>query len=295
MTDRTTAAGDDEGRGRTSGYGYGDADLVMSVDEVAREAERLMAERPKPATLRALAVGEPIVEITGLRAGYGKMEILHDLDLQLGAGQSLCLIGPNGAGKSTVLHSIYGFTNIFSGSIRVDGKDVTRLSPNRKLKTASVAYILQDNSVFAEMTVEENLLMGGYLMDRPSDAKRAAERVFDKYGRLAERRRQRAGVLSGGERRLLEISRALIMDPKVLLVDEPSIGLEPRFIDMVFDILGDLQRTEGKTIVMVEQNARKGLDFADIGYVLVSGQLALAGPGRELLDDPMVGRLFLGG
>ena len=126
-------------------------------------------------------------------------------------------------------------------------------------------------------------------------AKETAERVFDKYPRLAARRGQPARVLSGGERRLLEISRALVMRPDVLLVDEPSIGLEPRFIDMVFEILGDLRDTEGKTIVMVEQNARKGLEFADIGYVLVSGQVAIAGPGDELLENPEVGRLFLGG
>ncbi|MCH8000163.1 MAG: ATP-binding cassette domain-containing protein, partial [Proteobacteria bacterium] len=120
-------------------------------------------------------------------------------------------------------------------------------------------------------------------------------RVFEKYPRLAERRGQPAGVLSGGERRLLEISRALVMDPEVLLVDEPSIGLEPRFIDMVFEILDDLQNTEGKTIIMVEQNAKKGLEFADIGYVLVSGEIAIAGTGDELLENPEVGRLFLGG
>ena len=233
--------------------------------------------------------------VEGLRAGYGRMQILHDLDLMVGRGQSLCLIGPNGAGKSTVLHSIFGFADVYSGRVVVDGTDVTRLAPKDKLKSAGVAYILQDNSVFPDMTVEENLLMGGYLADRPRDAKAAAERVFAKYGRLAERRRQRAGTLSGGERRLLEISRALIMEPRVLLVDEPSIGLEPRFIDMVFEILADLQRTDGKTIVMVEQNAKKGLEFSDIGYVLVSGQVAMAGRGRELLDDPQVGRLFLGG
>ena len=125
-------------------------------------------------------------------------------------------------------------------------------------------------------------------------AKQAAERVFDRYERLAQRRHRKAGVLSGGERRLLEISRALIMEPEVLLVDEPSIGLEPRFIDMVFEILADLQCRDGKAIVMVEQNARKGLEFADIGYVLVSGRLAMAGPGDGLLENPEVGRLFLG-
>lgn len=137
--------------------------------------------------------------------------------------------------------------------------------------------------------------MGGFLLESRSAAKAAAERVFDKYDRLAARRRHAARVLSGGERRLLEISRALVMNPEVLLVDEPSIGLEPRFIDMVFEILDDLQRTEGKTIVMVEQNAKKGLEFSDIGYVLVSGKLALAGKASELLTDPDVGRLFLGG
>ncbi len=198
-----------------------------------------------------------------------------------------------------MLHSIYGFTNIFGGAIRIgegDGNsDVTALSSSQKLKTAGIAYILQDKSVFPAMTVEENLWMGGYLMDTPSQAKQAAERVFEKYPRLAERRTKPAGVLSGGERRLLEISRALVMDPEILLVDEPSIGLEPRFIDMVFEILDDLQNTEGKTIVMVEQNAKKGLEFADIGYVLVSGEVALAGTGDELLANPQVGRLFLGG
>ncbi|SVC60776.1 uncharacterized protein METZ01_LOCUS313630 [marine metagenome] len=246
-----------------------------------------------------MARQEPFVSIENLCAGYGKMEILHDFNLQVSRRQSLCLIGPNGAGKSTVLHSIFGFTNIFSGNIRVgDGeekKEVTKLSSSEKLKKAGIAYILQDKSIFPEMTVEENLWMGGYLKDSPDQAKEAAEQIFTKYSRLAERRKKPARVLSGGERRLLEISRALVMQPEVLLVDEPSIGLEPRFIDMVFEILEDLQQSEGKTIIMVEQNAKKGLEFADIGYVLVSGNLAMADTGDVLLADPAVGRLFLGG
>jgi branched-chain amino acid transport system ATP-binding protein len=282
-------------RAGTAGYGLGPVKTVLSVDEVARQAAELAAAGPKRERLGELANGEPLLSIESLNAGYGRMEILHGFSLAVAKGQSLCLIGPNGAGKSTVLHSIYGFTTITAGAIRMEGQDITRLNPNAKLKDAKIAYILQDNSVFPDMTVEENLLMGGYLMGRPRQAKAAAHRVLDRYPRLAERRSQRAGVLSGGERRLLEISRALIMEPEVLLVDEPSIGLEPRFIDLVFEILGDLQRKEGKTIVMVEQNAKKGLEFADIGYVLAAGQLALAGRGAELLADPKVGRLFLGG
>jgi branched-chain amino acid transport system ATP-binding protein len=257
--------------------------------------EPLPGARPTRERIAQLAGSEPLLTVDGLHAGYGKMEILHGVDLAIAPGRALCMIGPNGAGKSTVLHSIYGFTRIGSGAIRVGDKDITRLSPNEKLKQAGVAYILQDNSVFPDMTVEENLWMGGYLMARPEEAKQAAERIFQKYERLAKRRSQPARVLSGGERRLLEISRALVMNPRVLLVDEPSIGLEPRYIDMVFEILADLRRNEGKSIVMVEQNAKKGLEFADVGYVLVSGSVAMVGTGTELLHDPHVGRLFLGG
>jgi branched-chain amino acid transport system ATP-binding protein len=277
---------------------FGGVDSVISVDEVARQA-RAIAREVRLDQLDALVGGKPRLAIDELRAGYGQMEILHGFNLRVGGGQSLCLIGPNGAGKSTVLHSIFGFTQIYSGAISTecDGAtvNVTRLSSSEKLRSAGIAYILQDKSVFPGMTVEENLWMGAYLMDSPADARRAAERVFDKYPRLAARRKHLAKVLSGGERRLLEICRALVMDPQLLLVDEPSIGLEPRFIDAVFEILNDLQHREGKTIVMVEQNAKKGLEFADIGYVLVSGTLALAGKGRDLLADPDVGRLFLGG
>ena len=280
---------------RLVGYHLGDVDTVISVDDVAQEAQALGRQGVRSEQIGVLARNEPFVSIKGLTAGYGKMEILHDFELQVGKGQSLCLIGPNGAGKSTVLHSIYGLTNIFSGQIQVGDIDVTRLTSNEKLKRAGIAYILQDSSVFPGMTVEENLWMGGFLMDTPTQAQAAADKVFRKYNRLAERRKHPAKVLSGGERRLLEISRALVMEPEVLLVDEPSIGLEPRFIDMVFEILDDLQRTEGKTIIMVEQNAKRGLEFADIGYVLVSGETAIAGTGDELLENPNVGRLFLGG
>ena len=255
----------------------------------------VLGKAPISEDLKKLSPSNIHLEITNMRAGYGKMEILHNFDLFVSKAQSLCLIGPNGAGKSTILHSIYGFTNIFSGHVRIDGKEITKLTPAEKLKSVGIAYILQDNSVFPDMTVEENLLMGGFIKDKTEESFEEAEKIFEKYERLRNRRNQPAKVLSGGERRLLEISRALVMKPSVLLVDEPSIGLEPKYIDMVFEILGDLQKNENKTIILVEQNAKKGLEFADIGYVLVSGQTAIAGKGNELLNNPDVGRLFLGG
>ena len=255
----------------------------------------VLGKAPGIDDLKNLSPDNTHLTINKLSAGYGKMEILHDFNLTISKAQSLCLIGPNGAGKSTILHSIYGFTNIFSGKIEMDGKEITTLTPAEKLKSVGIAYILQDNSVFPDMTVEENLLMGGYIKNKTEESYQEAEKIFQKYERLKNRRNQQAKVLSGGERRLLEISRALVMKPSILLVDEPSIGLEPKYIDMVFEILRDLQQNEKKTIILVEQNAKKGLEFADIGYVLVSGQIAIAGKGNELLENPDVGRLFLGG
>ena len=262
---------------------------------MVKDQYSVLGKAPVSDDLKKLSSNNIHLTIKQLSAGYGKMEILHNFDLFVSKAQSLCLIGPNGAGKSTILHSIYGFTNIFSGKIEIDGKEITNMTPAQKLKSVGIAYILQDNSVFPDMTVEENLLMGGYIKEKTEESQQEAEKIFEKYERLRNRRNQKAKVLSGGERRLLEISRALVMRPNVLLVDEPSIGLEPKYIDMVFEILRDLQQNEKKTIILVEQNAKKGLEFADIGYVLVSGQTAIAGRGNDLLKNPDVGRLFLGG
>ncbi|MEM0944642.1 MAG: ATP-binding cassette domain-containing protein, partial [Pseudomonadota bacterium] len=204
-TEKTKTAG---------GYHQGSVDTVISVEAVTAQAAAI-AETVTVADLDALAGDDPYLTIENLRAGYGKMEILHDINLRVARKQSLCLIGPNGAGKSTILHAIFGFNNIFSGAIRVgDGaekRDISHLSPNQKLAQTGIAYILQDKSVVPGMTVEENLWMGGFLKPDPKEAKLAAEEVFEKYPRLAARRRHQAKVLSGGERRLLEISRALVM------------------------------------------------------------------------------------
>jgi len=264
------------------------ARLAESADRTTRRAG--IRER-----LDALAGDAPLLRVDGLAAGYGALEILHGIDLRLGAGQALCLIGPDGAGKSTLLHSIFGLTDVSSGRIEIGGRNVTRLGTNAKLRDAGIAYVLQDSSLFPDMTVEQNLWLGGYLMGRRADARQAAERVFDQYPSLALRRDDPVRMLSGGERRLLEISRALVMRPRLLLVDEPSIGLEPFYIERIFDMFRDLRDREGLTIVMVEQNAKKGLELADIGCVVVAGEIAMAGTGIELLKDPTVGRLFLGG
>jgi branched-chain amino acid transport system ATP-binding protein len=290
METRPPSAGEDL-PGAAPGDGRAASSPAGTAPPLREELPRTRVPRER---LAGLAGDTPLLAIESLAAGYGRMEILHGIDLYLGAGQSLCLIGPNGAGKSTVLNSIFGLTDIRGGRIAVDGRDVTRLPPSRKLQDAGIAYVLQDSSVFPDLTVEQNLRLGGYLMPRVADATAAAERILDEYPRLAARRSEPARVLSGGERRLLEISRALMMNPRLLLIDEPSIGLEPRYIDMVFEMLDDLQHRAGKAILLVEQNARKGLEFADVGYVLVAGQIAMAGPGLELRHDRAVGRLFLG-
>ena len=242
--------------------------------------------------LDTLAGAAPLLRVDELTAGYGTREVLHGIDLRLGKGQSLCLVGPNGAGKSTILHSIFGLSDIRNGKIEMSGRNVTRLGTNAKLRDAGIACVLQDCSLFPDLTVEQNLWLGGYLMGRRADARHAAERVFDHYPALARRRNDPARALSGGERRLIEISRTLVMEPRLLLVDEPSIGLEPCFSEQIFEMLSDLRSKQGLTLMIVEQNAKKGLAIADIGCVVVGGEIALAGTGAELIGDPTVGRLF---
>lgn len=248
-----------------------------------------------PNQLDALAGGTAVLHVDNLFAGYGATDVLRDLNLRLGQAQWLCLVGPNGSGKSTVLNSIFGFATVRAGRITLDHRDITRMPAEEKLRRAGVGYVLQDNAIFPEMTVEENLLLGGYLLPRRVDARRAVEKILTDYPQLADRCKLPARTLSGGERRLLEIFRALVMEPKLLLVDEPSIGLDPRHIEIVFEVFQDYRRRHGGAILMVEQNARKGLSCADVGYVMAGGKVVLAGTGDELLRDERVGRIFLGG
>jgi branched-chain amino acid transport system ATP-binding protein len=236
---------------------------------------------------------DPLLELDSVTAGYGNTTVIHDVSFAVERGEVACLIGPNGSGKSTVMKSIYGFADVFGGQVTFDGEDVTALAPEESLRTG-MSYVLQDASVFPDMTVHENMLMGGFVFDDDDRAEARVEELYDEFGRLADLRAQKAGTLSGGQRRLLELARALMVEPELMLLDEPSIGLEPRYIDDVFERIRQLNDL-GTTILLVEQNAEKGLSVADTGLVLASGQIEFTGTGTELLEDEEIGRLYLGG
>jgi len=254
----------------------------------------VLGDAPKANDLKKLSSKDTHLTISNLSAGYGKMEILHNFDLFVSKAQSLCLIGPNGAGKSTILHSIYGFTNIFSGEIQINGKEITNLTPAEKLKNVGIAYILQDNSVFPDMTVEENLLMGGYIKDKVEESFEEAEKIFQKYERLRNRRNQPAKVLSGGERRLLEISRALVMKPSVLLVDEPTAGINPTLINGIIDRLIKVNKEFGITLLVIEHNMKVIMQLAQNIFCLAHGQLLANGTPKEIKNDKRVIDAYLG-
>ncbi|MFC4551347.1 MULTISPECIES: ABC transporter ATP-binding protein [Halorussus] len=237
--------------------------------------------------------GDALLSLVGVTAGYGNTTVVHDVDLAVPKGQIACLVGPNGSGKSTVMKAIYGFADVFAGTVSFDGEDVTGRDPKDSLRSG-MSYVLQSPSVFPEMSVHENMLMGGYVFDDDERAAARAEQLYEEFPRLTDLRDQEAGMLSGGERRLLELARGLMVEPELMLLDEPSIGLEPAYIEQVFDRIRQLNDF-GTTILLVEQNAEKGLSVADRGYVLASGEIKHAGSGAELLEDEEVGRLYLGG
>jgi len=236
---------------------------------------------------------DPILEMEHVISGYGNTTVLHDVSIAVEEEEIACLIGPNGSGKSTLMKSIYGFADVQSGTITLREEDITGRSPQDNLANG-MSYVLQDASVFPNMTVHENMLMGGYVFNDDDRANERAEELYDEFPILGDIRGQNAGTLSGGQRRLLELARALVVDPDVMMLDEPSIGLEPRFIDDVFERIEQLNDL-GTTILLVEQNAEKGLSVADRGFVLASGEIKFTGTGTELLNDEKVGRLYLGG
>ena len=254
----------------------------------------VLGKAPQSEDLKKLSPNDIHLTIKNLSAGYGKMEILHNFDLFVSKAQSLCLIGPNGAGKSTILHSIYGFTNIFQGQIEIDGKEITNLTPAEKLKSVGIAYILQDNSVFPDMTVEENLLMGGFIKDKTEESFQEAEKVLEKYERLRNRRNQPAKVLSGGERRLLEISRALIMNPDILLLDEPAAGMNNEETEDIARFIIDIHEEMKKTVVLVDHDMNMVMDIAEEVMVLNFGEKLAEGKPKEIVKDSKVIEAYLG-
>ena len=234
-----------------------------------------------------------LLQAQGLTAGYGKMPILHDVSLDVRVGEMVSIIGPNGAGKSTALKSIVGFVKVSSGHVRFDGQEITGLRPDQVLPRG-LAYVPQGRIVFPQMTVLENLEMGGYIERDGQRIREALEQVFRLFPILSERQRQKAGTMSGGEQQMVAIARALMTRPKLIMLDEPSLGLSPKFVSLIFDKLMAMKHS-GYTLVVVEQNAAKALAVADRGYVLELGRNRFEGTGASLLADPEVKRLYLGG
>ena len=238
--------------------------------------------------------GDALLSVEGIYAGYQDFDILKGVSLRVNTGEIVCVIGPNGAGKSTVFKTIYGLLKVRKGRIRFDGQDITNWRPQAILK-AGISIVPQLRSVFPQMTVIENLEMGLYLERDKQRIKERIEYVFDLFPRLAERKDQMAGTMSGGEQRMLEIGRALLLEPKMVLMDEPSAGLAPLITRMIFQNIRRLNEEIGLTVLMIEQNARQGLEFSHRGYVLELGRNTYEGPSQDLLADPEVRRAFLGG
>jgi len=233
-----------------------------------------------------------ILEVHQLVAGYGKSEVLHGVSLEVLAGGIVTMVGANGAGKSTLLRSIFGLTDIHSGVIKFKGTVITGWPPHA-ITSHGLALVPQERNVFPSLTVRENLEMGGFTVDRATLEERI-ERVFERFPRLRERQRQKAGTLSGGERQMLAIGRGLMTSPELLMLDEPSLGLAPKIVEIVFEQIR-LIRESGTTVFLVEQNARRALAIADHAYVLELGHIRHQGSGQELLNDPEVQRAYLGG
>ena len=232
-----------------------------------------------------------LLEIENVYAGYIEdLNILQGIHFSIAKGELVAVIGPNGAGKSTLAKTIFGLLTPNQGTILFKGKDITKLKSNQIVRQG-MCYVPQISNVFSSLSVEENLEMGAFI--RQGSLKSLKDSVFSMFPRLAERRRQRAGTLSGGERQMLAMGRALMLDPDLLLLDEPSAALSPILVNSVFEQIKAINQT-GKAIVLVEQNAKKALMMAHRGYVLENGRDRYCGTGEELLNDPKVGELYLG-
>lgn len=233
-----------------------------------------------------------LLDIEDLHAGYGKALVLTGVSMSVEAGDIVCMIGPNGAGKSTVFRAVYGLITPSRGSIHHRDDDIVGAS-QRELLDRGIAYVFQRDAVFKDMTIRENLEMGAYTAGSDFDLDGRIEELFDLFPILSERSGKKAGTLSGGERQMLELARGLILEPELLLLDEPTAGLAPKVIDRVFRKIREINE-EGVTILMIEQNVKTGLKHADYAYVLENGQTRLDGPAGTILDLPEIGEAYLG-
>ena len=234
----------------------------------------------------------PLLQVDTVTAGYGDMQVLTEVSIRVAAEEIVSLIGPNGAGKSTVMKAVFGLLKPWSGGITFDGRNIAGLAPYEIVGTG-MCYVPQVANVFTELTVEENLEMGAFVLD-DADVDGRKQEIFELFPRLAERRRQKAGKMSGGERQMVAMGSALMLNPKMILLDEPSAGLAPRVVDQIFESIVEINK-RGLAVLMVEQNARQSLEMAHRGYVLANGENRVEGSGQELLNDPQVARLYLGG
>jgi branched-chain amino acid transport system ATP-binding protein len=232
-----------------------------------------------------------VLEVADLDAGYGDLQILSGVDMTVAVGEYVTIVGPNGAGKSTVMKTVLGLATYMGGAVRLHGESIQGAATDEIIREG-ISYVPQTDNLFPTMTVRENLEMGAYIYDEvPADR---IEDVFDRFPILEERQRQRAGTMSGGQQQMLAMGSALMVDPDVLLLDEPSAGLAPDLVDRMFDRIDEINDA-GTAVLMVEQNATEALQRSDRGYVLVNGENAYEGPGRELLEDREVRQRFLGG
>ena len=234
-----------------------------------------------------------LLSAENVTAGYGRIDILHDVSLHVKPGEIVSIIGPNGAGKSTAFKAIVGFITPRQGRIVFNGEEMTGLRPDLVLRRG-LAYVPQGRIVFPQMTVLENLEMGAYIERDPARIAASLDVVYTLFPILGQRRKQKAGTMSGGEQQMVAIGRALMTSPKLIMLDEPSLGLSPKFVTLIFEKLVEMKRT-GYTLMLVEQNAARALVIADRGYVLELGRNRFEGAGRALLADPEVKRLYLGG
>jgi len=232
-----------------------------------------------------------MLSVRGLRAGYGKIEVLHEMSIAVEQGQIVTLIGANGAGKTTLLKTISGLVRSSAGTIEFEGRNIAGMAAH-KITGLGMSLVPEGRAILKRMTVIDNLRMGAYVRD-DKDIDRDIDATLERFTALLERRDQIAATLSGGEQQLLAIGRALVARPRLLLLDEPSLGLAPKFVTLIFRALREL-KTEGKTILLVEQNARKALQVADYAYAMERGRVAISGTGQELLKMPEVRRTYLG-